>query len=359
MKIGIVTQPLLGNYGGLMQNWALQQVLRQLEHEPVTIDYIWNIKWPRYVLTTLKTALLWLVPGKRRAFAEKFPKRTNPLMDAFVKDHIATTGYVYSYRPGILRRYGIEALVAGSDQVWRPRYNPDLPDMYLDFARHANVRKIAYAASFGTAEHEYTPEQIERCRAAARRLDAMGVREHGAVALCKDYFDVDAQQVLDPTLLLDTKDYLELTRDIPAAKEKYLAAYVLDDRPEIDDILQRLCTHLGLASIRRISENDANTSPEDWIAMFRDAAFVVTNSFHGTVFSIIFRKPFISLYNHTRGADRFNSLLQPLGLEQRLLDSNMAHEIEKISGEIDWLNVEKALDARRAESLDFLRNNLM
>lgn len=358
MKLGIVTQPLLGNYGGLMQNYALQQVLLRMGHEPVTIDYIWNIKWPRYVLTTLKTALLWLVPGKRRAFAEKFPKRTNPLTDAFVKDHIATTGYVYSYRPGTLRRYGIEALVTGSDQVWRPRYNPDLPDMYLDFARRANIRKIAYAASFGTAEHEYTPEQIERCRPAARRLHAVGVREQGAVKLCKDYFDIDAQQVLDPTLLLSKEDYEELTRDIPVAKERYVGVYVLDDSPEIDRVLPTVSEQLGGLPIKRVDVKTKTLSPQEWLCLFRDAEYIVTDSFHGTVFSIIFGKPFLTFYNHERGADRFLSLLEPLGLADRLTEQGKDDISAILSRPIDRTAIAEALKLRKEEAIRFIKESL-
>lgn len=361
MKIGIVTQPLWGNYGGLMQNWALQQALRRMGHEPVTIDYYWNIRWPRYLISTLKTAVLWFVPGRRRVFAKKYPKRSNPKTDAFVKEHIARTPYVYSYRQSILQRYGIEAVITGSDQVWRPRYNPDLPDMYLDFVRRPGIRKVAYAASFGTAEKEYSEKNLKKCCRPARLLDAVSVREDSGITLCEDYFGIKATTALDPTLLLNKEDYKNLTGAIPECKDKYLAAYILDDGRDFDNVLDAVGMQEGLSMVRRVSENDQSMPPMNWIAMFRDASFVVTNSYHGTVFSIIFKKPFIAIYNPERGGDRFHSLLNPLGLGNRLLpDIRNIGDIKNLAGStIDWTQVEASLNMRREDSLDFLRRNLI
>lgn len=358
MKVGIVTQPLWGNYGGLLQNYALQTILRRLGHDPITIDYIWHSKWYRYPLSLLKTIALSPFPSRRRKIAKWHPVRENKLIDRFVNEHISKTDYIYHYKPSLVSKLGLEAVITGSDQVWRPMYNPDLKDLYLDFVKDERIPKIAYAASFGTSEHEYTSDNIKACLIAAKRLNAVSVREASGIQLCNDYFGIDAVEVLDPTLLLSADDYCELTADRPRSKESYLGTYVLDRKPESDILLEKISRLTGLPNIRQITENDKDFAPKDWVAMIRDADFVVTDSFHATVFSIIFKKSFITLCNHSRGADRFISLLKPLRLMDRLIDSN-CKEIEKAASQnIDWNKVYDSLDCRRDFAIDFLKSSL-
>lgn len=359
-KVGIVTQPLLGNYGGILQNYALQTVLRRLGHEPVTIDYISPTKWYRYLLSTLKTIVLYPFPSRRRNFVkwEWCPVRENILIDKFINEHISKTGYVYRYNSKLISKLGISAVIVGSDQIWRPKYNPDLKDLYLDFLKKKKITKIAYAASFGTSELEYTPKNIRTCSEAAKQLDAVSVREMSGINLCRDYFGIDAVEVLDPTLLLTADDYCELAADRHRSKDSYLGVYILDRKPETDSLLKEIKRLSGLTNIRLITENDKDSAPQDWIAMIRDAGFVVTDSFHATVFSIIFRKDFITLCNRDRGADRFTSLLNPLGLMDRLVDRD-CKELKIIAAQkIDWEKVSDQLGEQREHSINFLKNNL-
>lgn len=136
MKIGIVTQQLIGNYGGTLQNFALQQVLKRLGHDPITIDFIQPpISYFRYLLSICKSMVLFLIPNKRRPFARRLIPKRYAIMDSFVKKHIAVTRQVSSYTPDLIKEYGLEAMITGSDQVWRPRYNRILEDMFLRFLR--------------------------------------------------------------------------------------------------------------------------------------------------------------------------------------------------------------------------------
>ena len=357
-KVGIVTQPLWGNYGGLLQNYALQTVLRRLGHEPITIDYLSRPRWYRYPLSLLKSLALYPFPSRRRKFAKWHPVRENELIDRFVNEHISKTAYVYRYKSTLISKLHLDAIITGSDQVWRPMYNPDLKDLYLDFAKDEDIPKIAYAASFGTSEREYTPESLRDCHNAAKRLDAVSVRETSAVRLCHDYFGINAVEVLDPTLLLTAEDYCELTADRPHSTDSYLGLYILDRKPETDNLLQEISRLTGLTNIKQVTENDKSFAPQDWIAMIRDADFMVTDSFHATVFSIIFRKPFITLCNHSRGADRFISLLKPLGLLDRLVDNDCKKIDSIVAQKINWDNVYRSLDRRRDFAINFLKTSL-
>ena len=134
MKIGILTQPLRGNYGGVLQNWALQHILIRLGHEPITIDILPRPSIGRFILSTIKSLLLWFIPSRRRRF-KRWRERRMPLFEEFVSKNIIKTPTCRNYSMEMIREYGLEALLVGSDQTWRPIYNVNrLSDMFLHFA---------------------------------------------------------------------------------------------------------------------------------------------------------------------------------------------------------------------------------
>ena len=276
MKIGILTQPFRGNYGGILQNWALQRTLRSMGHEPVTIDILPRSTIGRFILSTIKSFVLWFIPSRRRTF-QKWSDKRNPLFEDFVNRQIVKTHVCRRYSMDIVEEYGLEALLVGSDQTWRPMYNVGmLSDMFLGFACDFTGKKVAYAASFGVDYWEYTERQTSFCASLAQRFDAISVRETSGVKLC----------------------------------ERYLAGYVLDASEESDRVIVEEAEKRGLSIRRYSADNHARLTVEEWVAIFRDASFVVTDSFHGTVFSVIFGKPFRSVVNETRGGARFADLLE-------------------------------------------------
>ena len=235
MEIGIMTQPFSGNYGGILQNWALQQVLRRMGHDPVTVEVVpshtvsqeWKyLKMNTKALAsrvTLQRPGRWFTWEKRR-----FTEAVAAPLRAFVDTQIRTCR-VHASGLGALTA-GLGAWIVGSDQVWRPAYNPDLSLPYLAFATDPSVRKIAYAASFGVDTWEYTPAQTAAARQAAARFDAVSVRERSGVGLCREHLGVAAEHVLDPTLLLDREAYLPLC-DGDVHPGGTLLVYFLDPTP--------------------------------------------------------------------------------------------------------------------------------
>ncbi len=357
MRIGIVTQPLRNNYGGILQNYALQQVLKRLGHIPVTIDFIPQMPLWRFVLSTCKTFVLYFIPGRRRPFVF-YRTRRKPRMQAFVEKHIVCTRTVRKYTSRLLHKYRIEALVVGSDQVWRPCYNRYPEDMFLRFARHAEMRKVAYAASFGVSDLEFDERLLQRCMPLLQRFDRISVREASGVDLCRNYFHAEAEHVLDPTLLLCKEDYKQVCTGVPKHSGKFLACYILDPTEEQQRHIDRMAHHLHLKPIYFTAGLKVPLSVEEWLAMFRDAECVVTDSFHGTAFSIIFGKPFITIVNKARGADRFVSLLRILGLESRLISSVEELTEELYSTPVDWQTVDAALSVAREKSMVYLEKTL-
>ncbi len=349
MRIGIATQGLAYNYGGILQNWALQQILKDLGHEPITIDAGLKYPFERYLLGYCNTVIHKLF-GKKRAFPNKpYNGKSIPkLTGMFVSQHIETTKPLYNFSPKTIDEYRLDALLVGSDQVWRPRYNSSIENMFLDFAVDKHIKRIAYAASFGVAHWEYSKAQTLRCAQLLKKFNAISVREVSGVDLCRKYFGVEASHVLDPTMLVSVERYMQLCNNVSQCKEKYLAVYCLDITQEKMQKINNLANKLNLKIKLFSAHNAIKLSVEQWLAMFRDASFVVTDSFHGTVFSLLFNKSFISLSNADRGNARIESLLKSFELEQqRAFDCS-----------VNWQKVNASLIKKKNESISFLTSAL-
>lgn len=356
MKIGILTQPLHNNYGGLLQNYALQQVLKRLGHEVKTIDFVGRTSFTRYLLSICKQLLIAILKCKRPQIRPyvAIPTFRNPIMADFVNNHIDRTRIVHSYTKKIVSEEHFDAVISGSDQVWRPIYNRYIEDMYLKSVPDS-IKKIAYAASFGVDTWEYNAKQTKRCAKQAKRLDAISVREATGVELCKTYLGVNAQHVLDPTILAGAEAYKPLLKE-KTEEQDYLFAYILDITPEKQAYVENMAKSKGLKAIIKSADKNATLSVEDWLSMIANSSMVVTDSFHGTVFSILFHRDFYSIVNVARGGTRFSSLLSPLGLEHRMGDVSQFTLTEP--SPIDWQQVDKILDKHRQDSMNFLTNAL-
>ncbi len=331
MKIGILTLPLHTNYGGILQAYALQTVLERIGHEVVVIDTP-NVKSAPSLFTLAKRLVKRLLGYRVGVFSEwkhnrVYPiisQHTQPFVDKYIHRRVVNS-------PNELRANEFDAIIVGSDQVWRPKYYGKIEDAYLAFAKGWHIKRIAYAASFGTDDWEYTPEQTKTCGELLRMFDAVSVREASGVQLCKEHFGVEAQHVLDPTMLLAKEDYIRLveTADVPKSKGTLLN-YILDDSPEKRALIEWVAKEKGLVPFRVNSRIEDHAAPleeriqppvEQWLRGFYDAEFVVTDSFHACVFSILFGKPFVVVGNKERGMARFESLLKMFGLEDRLVSS--------------------------------------
>lgn len=224
----------------------------------------------------------------------------------------------------------------------------------MDFADD-NVKKLSYAASFGCKEWEYTKEQEKTCSKLAKRFDAISVREASAVDLCKNHFGIDVSLVLDPTLLLNKEDYEKVCNDIPK-KDKHIFVYSLVVGESVMSVATKVSEAKGLPIVVKEAGGKVKKEDtiEDWFAEFRDAEYVVTDSFHGMVFSIIFNKPFYIVMNPSGGNDRYISLLSQLGLIGRIITD----ETSPLDMQIDWNAVNERLHNLRQSSLTFLKNNL-
>lgn len=362
MKIAILTQPLGHNYGGILQNYALQQVLIKLGHEPITLekDYRQHISVIRLIIELPKRIFSkYILQRRKYIFNEKRYninyKNVWKQLSPFV---LRYTNHIYIKNYYSVKTEKFDAFIVGSDQVWRPKYNgTNLNNMFLSFIpQNSQIKRIAYAVSFGSAEWEFNEEQTSICKDLIKNFDAVSTREIDGVGLCQRFLNRDdALNVLDPTLLLEKEDYLKLCADI-SRSENLLFAYILDVDNESKSILMSIAEKFGL-QLKIVGADECCTlTVEEWIAMFRDAKMVITDSFHGTIFSIIFNKEFYSITNQSRGGSRFESLLSQFNLSNRLFNNIL--DIKPSLNLINWDEVKSNKRLKQKVSTDFLIKNL-
>lgn len=342
MKIGIITLPLHTNYGGILQAYALQTFLERMGHEVIVLSHKrkYSLTLWRMPLSYTKRIIKKYILGRKetRILAEKHQQKEYPIISQHTQKFIDT--YIHTYNIESfknLKSIDFDAFVVGSDQVWRPKYftslfKSNIDNAFLSFAREWDIKRISYAASFGTEDWEYTVEDTELCGELLRLFDVVTVREESAVRLCKEKLGVEASHVLDPTMLLNKEDYIKLFDVANTSKSSgNLLTYILDDTSEKTDVINKISKEKGLIPFR---VNSKTKSPhasveeriqppvETWLRGFYDAEFVVTDSFHACVFSIIFGKPFVVIGNKDRGMARFESLLKMFSLEDCLITAD-------------------------------------
>lgn len=358
MKIAIMTQPLGKNYGGIMQAWALQQVLKRMGHEVVTIDRQPDEPSLVYRAARFAKRVGLKAVGKRKApiNLEKHLPTILQHTKSFIDQHLTMSEPLYSTQQlrGHFDRENYDAVIVGSDQTWRPKYSPNIYNFFLDFLEDKKILRIAYASSFGVDEWEYTEEQTKRCAELAKKFDAISVREDSGVELCRKYLGVEATHVLDPTMLLDKEDYLQLIGpDRPNKKKQGVYTYFLDKAPEKLMRAERFAKELGgpvysCQANYNIGEGKSSSLKDfvmpdirDWLAGFGNARLVLTDSFHGAVLSIMLNRPFWVVINEQRGSARFESLLSSTGHKDSILNAqnlNMSMPDEELSESQNYLD---------------------
>ncbi|MCG9757473.1 polysaccharide pyruvyl transferase family protein, partial [Shewanella insulae] len=255
-------------------------------------------------------------------------------------------------------------IIVGSDQVWRYKYGKEFfPNFFINFDIPPETKKVAFSASFGTSKWECDAVR-EEVSGYLTKFDAISLREHDGVELCSNYFGVTSpKHTCDPTLLNDISLYLEVCQDVVVNKRK-LSTYVLDSRASVNILISDISSALDVCreDIHQFGHRRSRKLRDDnlaeWLSVFRDSDFIITDSFHGMIFSIIFRKPFYVIVNNARGASRFESLLSLLGLTDRMIDPDIPIKIEDFNTEVDYADIIDNLEKFIGFSKDFLHASL-
>lgn len=354
MKIGIVTFHSSSNYGAHLQCYALQNVLLYLGYEVVII----NREWGEY-LSSNKQPFSWhriisyMRRNKFKDFRRKYFNLSLPIKSDLDLNLVARN---------------LNAIIVGSDQVWNSECISTMGlYYYLDWVPD-NIQKISYAVSFGKDTFNAEPDQVKTITNLLSTYRFLSVREKSGIDICKYVFHVKAQWHVDPTLLLSCSDYTKLIPFRQKRKKSYLCQFFLDvDQGKIK-LANRLryVLNLGLVNnnprIYRFRKwinplkYDLPSIPR-WLDNIRNSSFVITDSYHGMIFSIIFNKEFICINNPKRGSARFVSLLSLLGLENRLVDCD---KIDKFNVEslrpIEYVKINNIIKQEQKKAFLYLRS---
>lgn len=351
MRILILSLRVHHNFGGILQAYALKTVLTNMGHEVKLLDK---------------------AEGSHREdpkFLESFDLSSpiNQHTRNFVKQHFSLRT-IKNFND--LQESEFDAIIVGSDQVWRKQffiflYDEAVQNAFLSFAKDwKNIKRIAYAPSFGFLGCDaYTEEEIKDCRELLKQFEAVSVREDDGKTICRDIFGIDAETVLDPTMLLDSEVYEPLCREYRGRHKDKIIAYFIDNNEENHKMLEDCSLRLGKKAFMANSKAEETNVPleeriqypvEEWLAAFMDAEFVVTDSLHACIFSVIFGKPFVVRVSEWRGRERVMSFLKTIHLEDRMIDSPTDFTINTSNDDI--ISAQSVLKELRKPSLIFLNS---
>lgn len=350
MRIALLTIWHEKNYGAELQAYATIRILRQLGHDVQLIDLrLSDAKKEEKNIKRFIADIIYLFSPERRKF------------NHFWKYNIPTTKRYYSLNQ--LRKHPpvADIYIVGSDQVWNPEITGNFATtFFLDFG-DSWTKKISYASSFGSEVWRF-PEMIPNVRDLLSAFSSISCRELSGVTLLKNTFNLNAVDVLDPTLLLD--DYSKLIGN--TQDKKTLVYYPLSYDSELENYALSLASQLGLTPVNnkktkmllgKISWNRVGI--EEWVRNIAQSSFVITRSFHGLVFSIIYRRPFAVLASRNGRSDRLINLLNKLGLMNRMFANvEELHSSRPWEKEIDYDHVNILLNRERAKSMNYLKQAL-
>lgn len=361
MKTGLVTFYHIHHYGALLQAAALTRAVESLGGECEIIDYYVN---QDNALFKKPTGLGSAAHDVHTALHYKALAKRYDRFEAFAKENLHLSARHYETRKELKEaELPYDAILAGSDQIWNPLIFPDKRFDPVFFGTFSDRRKIAYAPSFGTPR---IPEGMEQeLKDYLEGFSHLSVREVQGQRIVKDVAGKEAPVVLDPTLLLNREQWGAMARtpaDCPPGG--YILCYCINKPGALAPYINALAERTGLPVVQLCGIRQKvypkakcilDAGPAEFLGLFRNAAYVCTNSFHGTVFSVQFRRPFFTAVAPGELAapeqSRTFSILNRLGLTNRIIGKG---DTAMPEAEINWVDVEEKLTAARRFSLDYL-----
>lgn len=374
-KVGLLTYHGAINYGSVLQAYALQQTILKIGNECEIIDYRPKKQSDIYAIfrkpNSIKNIMIdiWALADYR------FLKKRNDSFESFLKNKLKLTehNFLTSNRVGEIEGK-FDVFCTGSDQVWNISA-PDYDEVY--FMNFTQKRKISYAASMGGVSN------IEYWKSCAKEyikdlelvdsLDSVSVREKSAVPLLKEYTEKDIKVVLDPTLLMNKEQWENVTSD-NKIKGKYIFLYSIGYSEEVYQLGKKLSElyNIPMVTVYALRTNykyfskgvkrAKNESPEDFLSLIHNAEYVVTNSFHGTAFSINFQKDFWVAARHDNEGnavidERLENILSNTELLNRVIDVN-SDDAVNYDEKIDFQKVSECLKPLVEDSIAFLKEGI-
>ena len=389
-KVGIVTFHFPYNCGAALQCYALQKTLEKMCYDASVIDYRpWYhqnrytpLKNPVQVARSavaalpkdsgkkqkIKTAVKSFAKGiySWRKYFEKKPQ--DDMFRSFSRNYLKLTKTIYrTIKKLRLMPPRYSAYVSGSDQLWNAHLTGGgFDEVYFLKFGDESVRRITYAVG---ADFSDLAEAAEKTKVLLKDLNAIALREDKYIDMVKKSAPdgVEVCQTLDPTFLLNVEEYNNVIPDKALEKDRYILTYTMPDKTQgkVYNAAKILSERIGLkvidvsgnpTMINKKMEDNRMCGPLDFLWYMKNADYVLTNSFHGTAFSVIMQKEFCAI-PHSLTGNRVSELLSRIGLTDRCAATG-DEAAEKITQPIDYRETEKLLAEERQCSLDYLKRNL-
>lgn len=357
-KIAIITFHYAYNYGSALQAYALKTLLERKKYEINIINFLYKKDFEQYRLFRTNIYYKWPKAFIADILFFNQNKKRKENFEIFAKKYFnLTQKRYYNYKDMKELNDKFDIFICGSDQIWNLDCTQGVePAYFLKFANKDKL-KIAYAPSL--SHIKFSRNYNEDLKEAIKDLDYISVREESTLPLIQPLTEKKVSVVLDPTLLLDQKDY-ELIISREKQKSEYVFVYML----EYNDELIKYCNEFG--NKRRIKiiyitnskfsgikgENAFGIGPDKFLKYIKEAKYIITNSFHATVFSIIFNKKFVT-FTTKRSSSRMVDLLDELGIPERIYNEKF-----NIDKDINYDKVQEKLIDMRKSSLEYLSKAL-
>lgn len=346
MKIGLLTYHRSSNNGAMLQTYATCRALKELGHDVQIVD----IRQPEVAHTNPVVKLLVrLIYLKREYDTLNFRKK----FYAPLTCNYSSIDQLRKSPPYV------DCLIVGSDQTWNPNIAKDvLLAYFLDFGSD-ETRRISYASSFGLSEWPKSCPFTGKVYQALKRFSSLSTRENTGVRILKETFDRESTLVVDPTMLFN--EYHELVSDIKENNE--IVCYKIHRNTDFYAHVGKVKSLVGIP-VRLLNNSfpvkglryTYPPSVAKWIRLIAGAKYVVTDSFHGCVFSILYKRRFAAILSHNGKDSRLLDLLKELGLEDRVFSSMEALSIDTSwLSPIDYETVDKKIEKLREKSWTYLK----
>lgn len=364
MKIGIITMYYRRNYGGILQSYALFQILKQIGHDVSIINYkssnAIGTYHPIFILQYILKKIRGCLFLRKHTSTIRTKSLSEELLQKFTdfkSDYLRYSEDVTQHNlTDIVNKY--DAIVFGSDQIWNSMNKRNLV-FFGDFGTEIGCQKIAYApCSIYSKPPCYNKAKL---KGLLNGFKALSVRDSTTAELVKNIVGIIPQIVADPTVLYDFKEFI-----IPAiCQEKYIFAYILGS--EINGghqaALDKIFKKIGIMKVIAIVISDVSleaekfadevlytASPIDWVNLIANSQYVYTDSFHGTMFAMKFHKPFLTYYKDASRASRLLDIKKTYNIQ------NIVSSVEEfdVSNLVDYNVVDTQLDRIKRKSLNYL-----
>lgn len=351
-KVGVITFHNYDNYGAILQSYALQKKLRELGTHPEIMDYRCDYISNPFRLVNLKKKGLFNYIYGAIGHICYIPRRRK--CNQFRKLMRYSEPVAAGKMQAVAGKYDI--YIAGSDQIWDYKLTNFDKSYFLDFVKPGK-KKCSYAASIG--EHLPPQEYQKDYAALLKNFDEILVRESYGAEIVEELTGKKPEVVCDPTLLLTADEWSSLLKE-PKKKKKYILVYQLGINKKLVDFTRRLHEKTGLSivyipfplvGLLKCSMKLA-IGPAEWMGLFKNAEYVISDSFHGIVYSLLFNRKFFAMVNGHHMNRRVEQLLALTGLSHRTIDDV---SYERLTEEIDFTYANEQLAAFRSHSLEQLK----